>query len=118
MAESIETINRDYVDNYSVKELVADHIMPTYFPDMDQESLVTGETGMMAELIGTITEDAFNTGSSLIAESFPSRAKMESSIYSNASIFQLTNAFAEASECDFVLAIPEVVIFDIFFWNC
>lgn len=114
MAESIETINRDYVDNYSVKELVVDHIMPTYFPDMDQESLVTGETGMMAELIGTITEDAFNTGSSLIAESFPSRAKMESSIYSNASIFQLTNAFAEASECDFVLAIPEEDIKDNF----
>ena len=97
MAETAETIDRDYVDNYSFKELAVEHIMPNFFPDMDQESLVTGQTGMVAELLGTITEDTFNTGSSLMAEVFPSRAKMESSIYSNASVFQLTNAFAEAS---------------------
>ena len=114
MAETAETIDRDYVDNYSFKELAVEHIMPNFFPDMDQESLVTGQTGMVAELLGTITEDTFNTGSSLMAEVFPSRAKMESSIYSNASVFQLTNAFAEASECDFVIAIPEADIIDNF----
>ena len=114
MAETAETIDRDYVDNYSFKELAVEHIMPNFFPDMDQESLVTGQTGMVAELLGTITEDTFNTGSSLMAEVFPSRAKMESSIYSNASVFQLTNAFAEAAECDFVIAIPEADIIDNF----
>ena len=39
MAE-IETIDRDYVDNYSVKELVVDSIMPAYFPDMSSDNLV------------------------------------------------------------------------------
>ena len=81
MAE-IETIDRDYVDNYSVKELVVDSIMPAYFPDMTSDNLVAGTTGMVAELLGTITEDSFNAGSSFVAESFPTRAKMESSIYS------------------------------------
>ena len=114
MSDAIETIDRDYVDNYSVKELVIDHIMPAYFPDMETDNLVTGETGMVAELLGTITEDSFNTGSSLVAEAFPSRAKMKSSIYSNAAIFQLTNAFADSAECNFVLIIPEADIIDNF----
>ena len=113
MAE-IETIDRDYVDNYSVKELVVDSIMPAYFPDMSSDNLVAGTTGMVAELLGTITEDSFNAGSSFVAESFPTRAKMESSIYSNASVFQLTNAFAEAAECDFVIVIPEEDIIENF----
>ena len=113
-SNDIETIDRDYVDNYSVKELVVDNIMPAYFPEIDTDNLVTGETGMLAELLGTITEDSFNTGSSLVAEAFPSRAKMTSSIYSNASIFQLTNAFADSAECDFVLIIPEEDIKDNF----
>lgn len=113
MAE-IETIDRDYVDNYSVKELVVDSIMPTYFPDMTTDNLVAGTTGMIAELLGTITEDSFNTGSSFVAESFPTRAKMESSIYSNAAVFQLTNAFAEDAQCDFVIVIPEEDIIENF----
>ena len=59
-SNDIETIDRDYVDNYSVKELVVDNIMPAYFPEIDTDNIVTGETGMLAELLGTITEDSFN----------------------------------------------------------
>ena len=81
--------------------------MPKYFPDVDPSMLTTGTFGMLTELIGTITEDSFNTGSSLVSEVFPTRSKMNSSIYSNAAIFQLTNAFAEASSCDIILGIPE-----------
>jgi hypothetical protein len=110
MATTVETIDRDYVDNFSIKELVVDNIMPTYFPDMTTDNLVAGTTGMVTELLSTITEDSFNTGSSLVAESFPSRAKMESSIYANAAVFQLTNAFASGAECDFVIVIPEADI--------
>lgn len=110
MADTAETIERDYVDNFSIKELVIDNIMPEYFPDMDSDNLVAGTTGMLAEYVSTITEDAFNTGSSLVAEAFPSRAKMESSIYSNAAIFQLTNSFADAAKCNFVIVIPEADI--------
>ena len=102
-----EKISRDYVDIFSIKDLAINNIMPKYFPDVDPSMLTTGTFGMLTELIGTITEDSFNTGSSLVSEVFPTRSKMNSSIYSNAAIFQLTNAFAEASSCDIILGIPE-----------
>lgn len=102
-----EKIERDYVDIYSIKNMAVNNIMPTYFPDVEASNLTTGVIGMITELVGTITEDSFNTGSSLVAEAFPTRAKMMSSIYSNAAIFQLSNAFANASTCEIILGIPE-----------
>lgn len=105
-----ERIERDYIDNFSTKELVVDQLVPKFFPDVPVSNLTTGTIGMIVELISTITEDSFNTGSSLVAESFPTRAKMDSSIFSNAAIFQFTNTFSVPSSCELILGIPEVDI--------
>lgn len=101
------TLVRDYRDTYSLKDYAVNTLMPKYFPDVDPSNLTTGAIGMFTELISTITEDSFNTGSSLVNEAFPIRAKMESSIYSNAAIFQLSNAFADAGRCRFIFALSE-----------
>lgn len=100
-------IDRDYVDTFSIKEFVVNDVMPNFFPDIEPTNLITGTIGMTSELIATVTEDSFNTGSSLVAETSPVRARMESSIYANAAIFQLSNAFADAGRCDFFIIIPE-----------
>ena len=107
--ENIE-ITRDYVDTFSIKDQIINKIAPKYFPDIELSKLPTGTLGIVTETIANITEDAFNTGSSLVAESFPTRAKMETSIYSNAAIFQLSNTFATPASCEFLLAIPEADI--------
>lgn len=106
MADEI-TVDRDYVDNFSVKEFAVNQLMPKYFPDQAPSNLTSGMMGMMTEYLSNITEDSFNTASSLVGEAFPTRAKMESSIYSNAALFQLSNIFAEAGTCDFIIGIPE-----------
>ena len=106
MSEENITV-RDYVDTYSVKNFAVNEVMPKYFPDITPSNLTTGATGMFTELIATTVEDSFNTGSSLVAEAFPTRAKMESSIYANAAVFQLSNAFADAGRCKFIIALAE-----------
>ena len=107
MAEENITIERDYVDTYSVKDFAVNEVMPKYFEDMTPSQLTTGTMGMLTELISTVTEDSFNAGSSLVNEAFATRAKMESSIYSNAAIFQLSNAFSDAGRCRFIIALAE-----------
>ena len=107
MAEEYITIDRDYVDTFSVKDFAVENVMPKFFPGITPTNLTTGTLGMITEYVGTITEDSFNTGSSLVAEGFPTRARMESSIYANAAVFQLSNAFADAGRCDFLIIIPE-----------
>lgn len=97
---------RDYHDNFSIRELATEKIMPKYFPD-DTSHLTIGLEGMVGEYIGDVTEDAFNAASTLLMETFPTRAQFSSSIYSNASIFQLSNVFANPAECEFVMILKE-----------
>ena len=101
-----EKISRDYVDNFSVKDMAINEIMPKYYEE-EMTNLTVGTTGMLTEMVGTIAEDGFNTSSTLLMETFPTRANMENSIYSNAAIFQLSNVFSEAARCDFLIVIPE-----------
>ena len=101
-----ETIKRDYVDNFSIRELALNEIMPKYFEE-EQNNLTVGLTGMLTEYIGTVTEDAFNAASTMILETFPNRAKMPESIYANAAIFQLTNAFSTPASCQFLIILSE-----------
>lgn len=100
------TYDRDYQDNFSIRELATNKIMPKYFPE-DTTHLTVGLEGMITEYIGTVTEDAFNAGSTLLMETFPTRAQFSSSIYSNASIFQLSNVFSAASSCEFIIILKE-----------
>ena len=102
----IEKISRDYVDNFSFKQMILDDVMPKYFEE-ETSNLNIGLTGMVTDIAGQITEDGFNTASTLLLETFPTRAKMENSIYSNAAIFQLSNVFSDAARCEFLLVLSE-----------
>lgn len=101
-----EEISRDYVDNFSFKQMVLDDLMPKYFEE-ETSNLTVGLTGLLTEMGGQITEDGFNTSSTLLMETFPTRAKMKNSIYSNAAIFQLSNVFADSARCDFLIVLSE-----------
>lgn len=102
-----ETLDRDYIDMYSMKDFLITDVLPAFFPDIDPTNLTTGTTGMVAEYLSTITEDVFNAGSSLLSEVFPTRSRMSSSIYANAAIFQLTDMIGDASRCDFLILLAE-----------
>ena len=104
------TIDRDYIDNYSVKEFAKDKLMDTYFSDIDMNLRNVGMFGYTTELITNISEDTFNTGSVLFRESFPNRAQLDESIYSHAAIFQLDDVLSCASSCKFLLVLEEGAI--------
>lgn len=105
MSENKNIINRNYFDNFSVKEHMMNNLIPKYFDDPNLLSyLNTGTFGIISEEIGNVTEDAFNTASVYLRESFPIRAQLEESIYTHAAIFQLDN-FATTARCGFMLAL-------------
>ena len=103
-------INRDYIDNYAVKEFVTNELADKYFEDIDLDLRNVGMFGYTTELISNISEDTFNTASVLFRESFPNRAEIEESIYSHAAIFQLDDVLSKAASCKFILVLEEAAI--------
>ena len=103
-------IIRDYYDNISVKEMVEDTLVPTYFDDEDISDRTIGMIGYTSELISNTTEDSLNTASVLFRESFANRAQLKESIYSHAAIFQISDVFAKAATCNFLLVIEEAEV--------
>lgn len=110
MAAEKVSIQRDYADNYSVKEQAVSVIVPKYFNTDEVSDRTSGMVGFTSEQLSNISEDAFNTASVLFREQFPNRAEIPESIYSHASIFQLTNIFSTAASCDFILVLSEEMI--------
>lgn len=106
MADENVIVSRDYTDIFSIKDMALSEIMPMFFAE-ETSNLTVGEVGMVTELIGTTTEDVYNTASVLLTEAFPNKAKMTSSIYSHAAIFQLSNIIANAASCSFLLVLSE-----------
>lgn len=107
---SVQTAVRNYKDLFSFKKFAKDTLIPAYFPDQDVSTLNIGMIGYATELIATATEDSFNTVSTLIKEMFPNKAQLPESIYSYAAMFQLSNAFANACECRFLLIFEEAMV--------
>ena len=104
------TVDRDYIDNFAIKEFVDNGLLEKYFGDIDVSLRTVGMVGYTTELVTNCTEDTFNTGSVLFRESFPNRAQMTESIYSHAAIFQLDDTFSTASTCTFLLVVEEEAI--------
>lgn len=102
-----QNLTRDYIDNFSMKKMAQENIVPKYFPDEDVSNLNIGMIGYAGELISNATEDTFNVTSSLYEEQFPNRAKLPASIYSHAAVFQLADGVATASSCTFLLLLNE-----------
>lgn len=100
-------IDRDYSDNFSMKEYVVDNLIDKYFPDLDVNVRTTGMVALTSEQVTNIGEDTFNTGSVYFRETFPNRAQIPESIYSHAAIFQLSDVFSTAASCRFLLVMDE-----------
>lgn len=103
-------IERDYTDNYSIKEFVTGDLIAKYFPDIDVSLRSVGMVGMTSELVSDVAEDSFNASSVLFREIFPNRAEIPESIYSHAAIFQLEDVFSKPSVCKFIIAFEEDAI--------
>lgn len=110
MANNPVTINRDYIDNFSVKDFAQTDLVQKYFAEIDPSLRTVGMIGYTTELMSNISEDAFNAGSVLFREAFPNRAQIPESIYSHAAIFQLSNIFSTAASCKFLLVLDEEAI--------
>ena len=104
------TVDRDYVDNFAVKDYVDNGLIEKYFGEIDVSLRTVGMVGYTTELITNCSEDTFNTGSVLFRESFANRAQMSESIYSHSAIFQLDDVFSTASSCTFLLVVEESAI--------
>lgn len=102
-----ESVTRDYIDNFSIKEMSQNELVPKYFEGFDVSNLNVGLLGYTTELIADGLEDTFNSVSTLHEEMFSNRAKFPSSILSHAAIFQLSNGMATAATCDFILIMNE-----------
>ncbi len=105
-------ISRSYADNFDIKEMVADDIVPAYFSDVPASVRTAGMIGFVTEQTSNISEDAFNTASVLFRESFPNRAQLPESIYSHAAIFQIDQVFSTAAACKFLVVLDEQAILD------
>lgn len=100
-------VNRDYTDNFSVKDTAMKNLAEKYFGDEDISTLNVGVLGFTLEQIANLTEDSFNTMSILINEAFPNKAIIPEDIYSHAAIFQIDNTFTACSQCAFVMLLNQ-----------
>lgn len=113
MADDIN-INRDYIDDTSVKEFVTsdDGLIDKYFKDIDVSLRNVGMVGYTTELVSNVSQDTFNASSILFRETFANRAQIPESIYSHAALFQIDDVFSTASSCKFLLVMEESAILD------
>ena len=93
----------DYTSNFNIKEFIQNKLIPDYFPNIPVNSLNLGFTGIVSEYMSQGIEDAFATAALMMNESFITKAQLPSSIYNNASIFDIAYKFAKPSACNFAL---------------
>lgn len=98
---------KNYSSIYNIKDFVRYTIMPKYW-DMSQiNDLNVGLLGMVTECESNNLEDALNTTTTYIKESFPNTAMMPSTIYDLAALFKMNNLFATPASMDIILLINE-----------
>lgn len=103
-------VNRDYTDNFAIKDTAINKLGTKYFEDVELSALNVGELGFVLEQVANITEDSFNTASVLLNEAFPNKAVIPESIYSHAAVFQLNNVFTPCGNCVFILLLQQADI--------
>ena len=59
MSEHNTSINRSYIDNFSVKEFTKDKLVPKFFPNEDISDRTVGMIGLTTEQVSNISEDLF-----------------------------------------------------------
>lgn len=110
--EDTVLIDREYIDNYAIKDFAVQVLVDKYFPEIDPSLRTSGMIGFTTEQVANLSEDAFNTGTVLFRETFPNRAQVSESIYSHAAIFQISDIFSKAASCTFLLVLEEAAIIE------
>ena len=98
---------RDYSSIYTIQEFFSNEIAPKYFNLSEISMNNVGLYGMITDIIGTTTEDAFNVTNRYINEIMPSRAELPDFIYSNAALYGVTDILAKCAKMPFVLFVRE-----------
>ena len=98
---------RNYSSIYNIKDFARNYVMPKYFDVDDVNDLNVGLLGMTTELISSGFEDNFNTVSMYLKELFPNTATMSETIYTYASLFQISELFATPASMDIILMVKE-----------
>ena len=102
----------DYSNIYDVKKFAMENILPNFFDTEEANTFNIGLLGYLNEMIGNITEDAFNSMSFYMQEMSPVTAKLKSSIYSMLAKFRYEDVFAVPTETHLALFIKESDITD------
>lgn len=109
--------NRDYSSIYTIQDFFLNEIAPKYFNMEDISLNNVGLYGMMTDIIGTTTEDAFNVTNRYIGEIMPARAELPDFIYSNATLYGVTDILAKPAKMPFVLFVRENDVIENGSWN-
>ena len=94
---------KNYTSNFDIKEYIQNILVPLAFPNIEVNKLNLGLLGITSEMISSVVEDSFSTASLMMNESFINRSQLPSSIYSEASLFNLGMNFATPSRCNVLL---------------
>ena len=89
---------RDYSSIYSIKDFMGNTVKDYYNATLkrdDINDLNIGLTGIVSDLVGTISEDTFNTVTTFLNEIFPNKAILPETIYNDAALFQDSDFFAK-----------------------
>ena len=89
---------RDYSSINAMKKFAMEELAPKYFNMNETNDLNVGLLGYTTELVGTVSEDSFNTMTNYMNEIFPNLAIIPESIYNYGALFQIDNAFATAAK--------------------
>ena len=100
-----DVLVRNYTSNFDVKEFIQDVLIPKAYPGIPISKLNLGFAGIVSEYIGQAVEDAAGTAALMMNESVITRAVLPSSIYNEASLFDIGYNFAKPSKCQFALQI-------------
>lgn len=98
---------KNYTSNIDIKNLMMQDIAPKYFDVSDISELNVGLLGYINDVIGTISEDSFNTTTAYMNEIFPHLAVLPETIYNNASLFKIDGFFGTPAVCKIYIFIPE-----------
>lgn len=89
---------RNYSSIYNIKDYAISSIAPKYLNMEEVNDLHIGLLGIVTELMGTISEDTFNTTTTYLNEIFPNKAMLPETIYNYAAMFQEDDIFSKPAE--------------------
>lgn len=98
---------RNYSSIYNMKDFAIKEVAPKYFSNHDINEFNLGLLGYTTELIGTVTEDSFNTVSAYTNEIFPNLAVMPESIFNYSALFNMSGDIGTPAKTTIYLFVSE-----------